>query len=266
MTCTSVKSLLAVWALAERAVQGGVLDFSRTKVLDPAVMVILHHTASRRVGGDGLLFEPPVDPDARRWFSEHGVGRQYIGDTPMTNVYPSTYIAREDTMDPKLQAWQRRLNADEALREVDARMLSSTMSEVVSNSFQHGLRQGPKMCIVAGQTYRSENRARLCAADNGRTIPVSLRDRYTAASAGEFVGMALKRGVTCRSRTSNRGSGLFLLVKDVRRSGGSMLLLSGLGLVHVDSQRTEPVVHEVTDREPFRGTLLILDLPVGRQP
>ena len=92
--------------------------------------------------------------------------------------------------------------------------------------------------------------------DPGDTFEVEeIRERTDE----EWIAFALERGITCKSRPTNQGYGLYLLTEMIQKNGGSMLIVSGKGLVHVDPKRilAEPLGR---DYPRFLGTFLLLDI------
>ncbi len=239
-----------------------ILDLRKVRFADPPALVLLHHFA-RESNGLGIYL-PEVGP-AKDYISDNLRMREAGASVRSPNRYPLRYVASERHMVVELGKWREMLLNSGALGEERARQFSSNMSEVLINSFAHGGQRNVRS-IVAGQTFPKKAHSVLAAVDSGQGIPTSLRrsGRYPGErSDEEWILLALQRGVTSKSRETNRGFGLYLLQDMVRKNGGSMILVSGRGVVSI-TDGCEPKAEALGRSYPgFRGTFLILDIRVS---
>jgi len=237
------------------------LDLRKLQFIDPAALVLLHHYAVAKHEPVNILL--PDRPEARAYIEDHLQWRMLLGGYALKNpnAFPLRYVAREEDLTAELGKWREMLEQTTLLGEERARGFSSTMSEVLTNSFTHG--QTPTACIVAGQTFPKKGHSHLAAVDMGRTIPVTLREsgRYPGDRTDhEWILFALQRGVTCKSRETNKGYGLFYLWRHVAQNGGAMHIVSGRGLVSVQGGAA-PVGKPLRSSDwAFPGTMIVLDL------
>lgn len=261
----SIRHCLAFLSrLSDQPGQMVTLDCRHLTFIDPAPMVLLHFFAAQRSGP--VVVALPENKVTRGVIQENLNNR---GRLQRPNHFPLRYIPREEDLSEELGAWREMLVDSGSLREEDARGFSSTLSEVLTNSFAHGKASGKAACIVAGQTFPKKGHTILAAVDRGLGIATTLREshRYDdlqLAQDHEWMLHALKRGVTCKSLPINRGYGLFHLERMVRQNGGSMYVVSESGLVYV-AHGSEPigVPLRATGCPRFPGTLLVLDLNTG---
>lgn len=236
----------------------GILDFSKLHFVDPGALVLLHHVA-RAHKKYQIVVVPPEREETRSYMMDHLGPR---GKLRNPNKYPLRYVAREQDLALELGKWREMLQASQALDEERAREFSSTMSEVLMNSFVHGQTKEP--CIVAGQTFPKMGHSALAAVDIGKSIPQTLiaSKRYPGERTDEqWILHSLERGVTSKTRVTNMGFGLTVLANMIRRNKGSMLLASGTGIVTIESGG-EPTAQPLGSRyQSFPGTFLMLDIP-----
>lgn len=235
-------------------------DFTKVAFVDPTALVLLHHTLNK--AGKAVSLHLPTNKLALEYFSDNLKISALAASTKRPNRYPLRYVTSEPGMTKELGKWREMLQTSGALGEEKARLFSANMSEVLVNSFAHG-GASPNTCIVAGQTFPKSAHSVLAAVDYGRGIPASLRDsgRYPGDRTDEqWILLSLEKGVTSKSRPTNRGFGLYLLKEMVMQNGGSMLLVSGSGAVSITNggkPRAEPLGPRY---RPFAGTFLILDI------
>jgi hypothetical protein len=259
LACRDPKSIRSCLTYFSNIFGGEVLDLRKLQFIDPAAMVLLHHHAARFDKNVSLYLPDRTEP--RAYIQDHLSWRLMGYALKNPNAFPLRYVARELDLAKELGKWREMLVETTHLGEETARGFSSTMSEVLTNSFTHGRTAGP--CIVAGQTFKKKGRSHLAAVDLGQTIPRTLREsnRYPGEREDhEWILLSLERGVTCKSRETNRGYGLFYLRNHVAQNGGCMYILSGAGIVSVLGAMPPDGTRLGRRYAPFPGTMIILDL------
>jgi hypothetical protein len=260
--CRDMQSIRSCLTYFSKIMGGGTLDFTKLTFIDAGAMVLLHQVVRARSPSAANVFIDLPKLDVPRGIVEDNLARQ-SGNIKMRNPnsFPLRYIPTEDRLVPELRKWREMLQNSTALGDERARRFSSNMSEVLMNSFTHAKTRKP--CIVAGQTFRKKKHTLLAAVDYGDSIPTTLAKsgRYGGVrKPEEWMLMALEEGVTCKSRETNRGIGLFTLQKMIRENRGSMYLVSGEGTVSIEDG-SDPVGAPLGEKYGiFPGTLLILDI------
>lgn len=263
LLCRSAKTLKACLTFFNHARHGATLDFSKVGFVDPPALVLLHHLAGEQ---GGIPVHLPNNVTARKYFMDNLTMSASSQGTPkVPNKYPLRYVNSETEMVRELGQWRDMLVESDKVSEETARAYSSTMSEVLVNSFSHGGASKGEV-IVAGQTFGKRKHSVLAAVDRGRGIPTSLRasGRYGNERTDEqWILMSLEKGVTSKTRPSNRGFGLHYLKTMVQKNKGSLILLSGGGIVSI-TDGGEPVASSLSPHHhKFNGTFLIVDIKVS---
>lgn len=260
--CRDLASVRTCLTYFRKVLSGASLDLRKVGFIDPGAIVLMHHHA-RLTRGRSIQLSLPQRKGPRDFF--FGQVQSSITFRPgSANSYPLRFVRRESDLVPELAKWRQMLQASQALDEERAREFSSTIAEVLTNSFAHGLSKDP--CIVAGQTFPKKQHSVLVVLDNGIGIPASLRNskRYPGyRSDEEWILHALGKGITSRTRESNRGFGLYYLARMISENGGSLVIVSGMGAVSIRSggaPRAEPLGYKYGS---FDGTLMILDINSG---
>ncbi len=112
--------------------------------------------------------------------------------------------------------------------------LHFAIRETIENSFEHGQTNHCYMCAYSVPT---KNVVRLCILDTGIGIPESIRksERYDdPGSDFEAVKLSSEYGVS--SKSEDRGIGLYILRDVVEKNEGSLSILSGYGLLEINSE------------------------------
>lgn len=260
---TSVRQCLTVF---NKAVADTFLDASALRFIDPAAMVLLHQLAGRHPDGEPVVVLMPEQKGARDYFELHMGKTNDAGELKYKSHtgYPLRYIKTESRVLDELRAWRGQIQKLGALSEERARRLGRTLSEVLSNSFAHGAKEGS--CIVAGQTFSKKQHTMIASIDSGDTIAHTLRasGRYDVDGESDelLIAMALEKGVTARSRPSNRGLGLYMLNRGVQDAGGTLIIVSGSGAV-VSTRHGGVKPHALgASYAALHGTFIVVDLPI----
>lgn len=259
ISCKDLPSVRRSLTIMSRARGGNHFDFSKLQFIDPGAIVLLHFFSN--LSKTAVNVQIPQRPEPRNYLLGNFSGGRLSLSTSTT--YPLRYIKKETRVTAELGEWEKMLVASHALELERARSFSQNMSEVLANAFGHGKTSA---CIVAGQTFKKAGHSILAAADFGRTIPVTLStsDAYKHAPRPdhEWIEFSLQKYITCGTRPSNAGLGLWLLAERVRVNGGRMTIVSGDGAVCVERSRTwsEPLGDNYAR---FPGTLIVLDLKTG---
>lgn len=248
-------------------------DLSRCQQIDPGAVMLLMY-AARSI--DSLGYDPVVSArknpsaafDAVRMHVEHFFADrrerskmpQFDGDYPLRGVWSHGEMVAE------LEGWAECIEKTTEVTAEEMALWSTHISELTTNSFQHGATRlegklGP--VLIAGTANRRGRTVQLAVLDTGSGIPRVLRphivdekDRHD----GRIIREACRLRVTSRCDPANQGHGLPGLVDAVRRSTGTLQILSGNGMCHLVggrlySRRLQPLPNRPTFLE---GTLAII--------
>lgn len=259
----SVRGSLTV---GQRTMLSGGIDLRKVMFMDPAALVLLYHFANRPGVHKVVDVVPPLHEPAKVYFDlhySHAVSKNPLKPKSLRS-YPLRFIASENNVGNELATWRTQIMKTGALGEETARNLSRTLSEVLTNSFSHGRTRD---AIIAGQTFQQKRHTVIAAADFGETIPQTLSRAVKEMVAlrwsdEDWIKHSLGKGITCGTRPANKGLGLFLLKEQVVRARGTLLIVSGSGILMVD--REGEVTAQPLGRryDRFPGTFLLVDLPV----
>jgi len=255
------------------------LDWRKVAFVDVGVWVLLHHLV-RALRPGNLYILPPTQTGVRAYFNQRlgegnarGSGLPPDGgpavevEVPRFSIQsPNRFclqkVRSKFDLSARLADWRAMLIHNYTVDEETARGFSSTMAEIMINSFDHGRSEGG--CILGGQNFPQAGHSILATADWGLTIPTTLRQsgRFGAQvrSDHEWILMSLEKGVTAKTHPRNLGVGLFELTRMVRANGGGMTVISGEGLVSIrggGDPKGEPLGRRYGR---FGGTMILLDL------
>jgi hypothetical protein len=238
------------------------LDCTGATFVDPGFIALFHHLWTAKP--QALTIKLPSHPAACTYMLKHLEHQNKAGlALRLPTDFPLRRVGKEELVVSEIGAWRKML-VDCGVPEQEARSFGSIMSEVLTNSFQHGgpLAQPP---IIAGQTFSKQAHSTLVAIDQGQSIPRSLRNAEHLASLSPcadhvWIETALENGVTARTRPTNRGIGLYHLGKKVQENGGSLCIVSGNGVLALGGGivKSQPLAHK--HFPDFPGTMLILDI------
>lgn len=169
-----------------------------------------------------------------------------------------------------LDTWAKNLQTEAGAAEEQLARWSTNITEVATNSFQHGGAHVRWMPHVAGEVERGGKTVLLAALDFGRGIPDAISEFAPAPLRGDdgaLIAHACERLVTSRSVRENQGAGLADLVDTVSECTGSLQIVSGDGMAHWDrgSMNTRLLrssVGKVRRTRQLSGTLTIIRLPI----
>jgi hypothetical protein len=260
LRCRNLRSIRACLTYLGKVLAGSILDFTQLQFIDPAAIVLLHHMARRY--SKPVFIRLPTQNKTKNYLEDH-LQLTNKGAFALKNpkAFPLRNIAKQQDLSRELGKWREMLIRTGALGEELARSFSSTMSEVLMNSFTHGRTNAP--CVVAGQTFSGHSI--LAAVDHGLTIPHTLAqsklyDNVVKDKPHGWLSLAIKRGVTCRTVDTNRGYGLAILTEMIQTNGGSMYIISGDAALSLE-KGGDPVAEPLGSRyATFPGTFIVLDI------
>lgn len=275
LSCCKLREFKRLWSyLASCKAEGCYrLDLRGSTFVSVSAMLVLHHLTQ---GSDKAVvgFLPPQNEKAREYVKAFakGAGRGLELNRLKRFRFPLRYVDDADETNAHIREWGQVLRRTASLDEETTRGFESTMSEVLANSFTHGKCQ---VALLGGQVHPQTKHSVLAASDNGCSIPESLstsearnpgtgrrlKDERRADSA--WIELSMEFGVTAATTDSNRGWGLFHLREKVVANGGSVLIVSRRGIVHVGPDNKTTLV-EMEEEDAFPGTLIVLDLKTHR--
>lgn len=156
----------------------------------------------------------------------------------------------------ELDEWSRTVQRDSSASDEDVAIWQFQISEVATNSFQHA--QSSDAMLIAGKVDQKQQTVQLAALDFGATIPATICKHRDCPQGdgldGTKVRFACRQGVTAKTERTNQGAGLHNLVETVKKNGGTMRVLSGNGLFHIQNGRRCS-----RNLAPFSNTCPVLD-------
>jgi anti-sigma regulatory factor (Ser/Thr protein kinase) len=185
------------------------------------------------------------------------------------------YLLREidsrDGMVREIGGWAESVQRETNASKREVALWKTQISEVTTNGFQHGIGSSPPLhpMLIAGRASNDGKMVQLAALDFGKSIPSTIDTVANKQSVpnghGDRISFACKKGVTSRTLPVNQGAGLFKLVETVKKNGGTLLILSGNGLVHVSNGRCyRRNLKAPSSTTPIlQGTLTVVNLRIS---
>ncbi len=179
-------------------------------------------------------------------------------------------IDSKDTMVREVAEWAALVQTQTRADEENLALWQFQISEVTTNSFQHGHRGNPDehRILIAGKAIPEQKMVQLAVLDNGGTIPETIREtanrRTISNKDGNRIRFACGRGITSKSEPTNQGVGLSSLAETVKKNEGSLLIVSRNGLFSIENTRSK-VRNFSEDSFPgpfLQGTLTLVNLRV----
>ena len=165
-----------------------------------------------------------ADQDFFKEFSIEGTSRARIAAAPRSSSiglkqlksYDASYIAQ-------IPKWLERNSymRPEAITEV----IYTTIPEIINNVFDHS--QSPIGCYICAQAYPSLKQLKLSTIDLGVGLLNTLRPLFPHLKHdSEAIELAVKPGITSKSRPNNAGVGLDVLSGFLSENRGTLEIVS----------------------------------------
>ena len=150
-------------------------------------------------------------------------------------------IDSKDSMVREVAEWAALVQTQTKADEENLALWQFQISEVTTNSFQHGQRGNPDTyrILIAGKAIPEQKMVQLAVLDNGGTIPETIGEtaarKKIASKDGNRIRFACGRGITSKSEPTNQGVGLSSLAETVKKKQGSLLIVSRNGLFSIEN-------------------------------
>lgn len=181
-------------------------------------------------------------------------------------------ISEHNAMLDELGTCYELLKREARATEEDLEHWITVLSEVTTNSFDHGIKRMNKNSPVFIMGTAAKNQVRFAHLDMGGGIPETIRERAEkeqkiGLNDADLIEYACQTGVSCRTHKGNRGEGLPMLVNLVNDTRGSLQIWSGNGLFQIKNRSTKK--REIKPPKPsmkgFNGTFIKIEVNMASQ-
>jgi hypothetical protein len=187
---------------------------------------------------------------------------KHLGDYPLRGVVSETDLVSE------LEEWAECVGKVAEVTPEEMALWTTHISELATNSFQHGrtgLNRHLGAILIAGAAHKKDGIVQFAVLDTGSGIPAVLRPHVPHLHGRpdcRIIREACKRRITSHCDPANQGLGLPGLVDAVRKSRGTLQILSGNGLCHLSNGRlyTRDLTPHSAGEQILGGTLAVITL------
>ena len=211
-------------------------------------------------GSKKIFFTHPSNNVCRQYLEDQGFYKEFIIQNNIIEAAPrstSVGLRRIECFEPfYLEDIAKWLNRNSVLPEPainDA--VKITLSEIINNVIDHS--QSPIGCYISAQAYPQENRLLFSVADLGVGFLSTLLPKYTHLMNNEqAISLAVKAGISSKSRDRNIGAGLPILCDFLKHYSGYLEIISMNGIWR---QRPDGTLVGFTIPFSFPGTCINIE-------
>ena len=185
-------------------------------------------------GSRKIYFTHPGENVCKSYLNSQGFYNEFPVQNNIVEVVPlmtSVGLRRIQSFEPLyIEEIARWLNHNSLLpQNAIGDAVKITLSELLNNVIDHS--QSSIGCYVSTQAYHKERTLVLSVADLGIGFLETLRPRYKSLKSNkDAIALAVKSGISARSRGGNAGASLNILSDFLEHHAGSLEIISMDGL------------------------------------
>lgn len=181
--------------------------------------------------GQDVSLTPPQNERVNRYLTNQGFFNEFLvqqyGRLKRATKSTSVGLRRLDELDytylSSVAYWLNKHSQISIDRIQDMVML--TLPEIINNVFDHSA--SPFGCYVCAEAYPSEHRLMLSVVDFGVGFYQSLSPTYRQLNTdAEAIELAVKPGISSKTKKNNAGRGLYILSDWARQCEGDLEIIS----------------------------------------
>lgn len=234
--------------IREQAIRTGVVDLKRVKFLTPTTILpisIMLRTERH------LTLIPPPNPDVENYLwcmmKDHGY------DALNKSTYlPVVGLPHDVGPSQSILKKVYRLAGDPGGKNA----FRYLVGEMVDNIYQHSRFEN---ALIMAQQYKRNGEMHLCIIDDGITIAGSLRESGMLMDDDQAIVDAIEGASSKKEKERGRGLGTTMSLT-LKGYGGSMLVVSGYGLIYCDGVNQSR--YRLSDTNKYEGTLISMKIPL----